>query len=201
MKTISTFVLALSLAACVSLGKQHTEGSIAFHDFGAPPAPAADTAKAAYLFALEVAGPVSLESSGIAYRLAYLDPSRRYEYAQARWASSPLNLLAQRLTQLPGHLPSGQGSVRCKARVYLTEFSQVFTRAESSQAQVDGHLSLLARDGRSLGEKRVHLILPAPSPDSRGGVAALTQAANVLAAELVEWETKMAERGELASCR
>jgi len=45
----------------------------------------------------EASAPGWLDSTGIAYRLTYIDSARPQVYAQSRWVDSPAALLTQRM--------------------------------------------------------------------------------------------------------
>ena len=192
-------ILSLALGACLTTGKRGGDSPMAVYDFGAPPVRVAIAGGIPPL-AIEVRAPYWFDSLGIEYRLAYADAARLRDYGQARWAGPPAVLVEQRLIQSLGLTPPGQGGARCLIRLDIEEFSQVFASPASSQGLLVGKVSLLDR-GRS---KREELVLriekPAPTADSRGGVAALTAAVDQAAADVDVWREGLARSGRLSVC-
>lgn len=197
MKTLIV-ALVLVLAACTAAGKRGAQPP-AVYDLGPPAAPLAGPAATPPL-ALEVRAPAWLDTPGIAYRLAYAESGRRRDYAQARWAAPPAQLVQQRLAQQLGLVQQGQGGAACLLRIDVDEFSQVFAAPERSHASLRARLRLLDRGGGALAERAVAIERLAASPDSRGGVAALTAAVEQLASEVAEWRAGLGATGKLAAC-
>jgi ABC-type uncharacterized transport system auxiliary subunit len=150
--------------------------------------------------ALEVRAPMWFDSMGIDYRLAYVDAARLREYAKARWAGPPAQLLQQRLGQQLGLSPSGQGQSRCLLRIEIAEFSQVFSSPERSLGIVQGRAILLDHSRRQVSELPISLEKPAASPDARGGVGALTAAVDQLVTDLASWEQQLSGSAAGRAC-
>lgn len=191
MRWLTGLIGCLLLAGCFTAGKRGGDAPLAIYDFG-PPAASLLTAPRRTPLALEVRAPLWFDSMGIDYRLAYVDAARLREYARARWAGPPAQLLQQRLTQQLDLSPSGQGQARCLLRLEVTEFSQIFSSAKQSRGIVQGRAVLLDRARRTLAEMPVNLERPAETPDARGGVGALILVADQLAADLAVWERQQA---------
>jgi cholesterol transport system auxiliary component len=190
-RILAVMTLSLVLAACAGGGRGRAD--IAFYDLG--PLPAARTVQdLPGAVALEVHLPAWLDNVSMNYRLAYADVQRVHAYAQARWVSSPLPLLRQRLRQ---QLGLAAGGAPCTLRIDLDDFSQSFASPTSSVAIVRGEASLLGK-GRKLQARRTLAIdVPAASADAAGGVAALADASGRLASTLAQWLKEQ----DLSACR
>lgn len=191
-------ISCLLLSACFTAGKRGGDASPAVYDLG-PPA-ARQSASGIQPLAIEVRAPYWLDSLGIHYRLAYAEPGRLREYAQARWAAPPATLVQQRLAQQLGLVPMGQGGAGCLLRLELDEFSQVFAAPQESHGVLQARLALFDRSRNRLAERTVKIERPAPSQDSRGGLAALSAAVEQLGGELGRWQEELAGGGRLKSC-
>lgn len=199
MDRLACSILCLCLAACYSGGKRGGDSPLAIYDFG-PGAPSLLAAPRKLPLALEVRAPLWFDSLGIDYRLAYVDAARLREYARARWAGPPAQMIQQRLSQQLGLSVAGQSQSRCLLRIEITEFSQVFATPDESRGVLQGRVVLLDRSRRQLAELAVNLEKPAPSPDARGGVAALTDVVARLATDLSGWEKQLIETGNPGGC-
>jgi ABC-type uncharacterized transport system auxiliary subunit len=187
MRWLVTLFLCFLLSACFTAGKRGGDSAMAVYDFGTAPASLLAAPRKEAL-ALEVRAPLWFDSQGIDYRLAYVDAARLREYARARWAGPPAQMIQQRLMQQLDYSMSGQGQVRCLVRVEITEFSQVFLAKESSKGVLQGRAILLDRSRRQVAELDLKIEKPAASQDARGGVGALSAAVEQLAADLLAWE-------------
>lgn len=196
-----TFLVAscLLLGACYSGGKRGGESALVVYDFGPPVIQSPAQPRRSEL-ALEVRAPLWMDSMGIEYRLAYAEPARPRDYTRARWAGPPAQLIQQRLVQQLGVMPAGQGRARCVLRIDIDAFNQVFADPASSRGQLLGSARLLDRSRATLATYEFKLEKPAPTADSRGGVAALTAAVDQLAGDLAAWEKSFAGSAKGAAC-
>lgn len=199
MRWLAPVLLSLCLSACFTAGKRGGESPLAIYDFGPAPSSLLSMPRKQPI-ALEVRAPLWFDSLGIDYRLAYVDQARLREYARARWAGPPAQLIQQRLSQQLGYVMAGQSQTRCLVRVEITEFSQVFTSPEASNGVLQGRVLLLDRSRRQVAEFPLGLEKPAPSSDARGGVGALTATVEQLAVDLVGWEKMLLEREASPAC-
>lgn len=199
MRWLTGILCCLLLAGCFTAGKRGGDASPIVYDFGPEPASLLPAPRKTPL-ALEVRAPLWFDSMGIGYRLAYIDAARLREYAKARWAGPPAQLLQQRLVQQLGLSPSGQGQSRCLLRIEMTEFSQIFSAPDRSRGVLQGRAVLLDRARRQLAELPVNLDKLAASQDARGGVGALTGAADQLVADLAGWERQLAGNAAAGAC-
>lgn len=177
---------------------QRGDGTPAVYDLGPPAAPR--PAASAWPLALEVRAPAWLDSPQIRYRLAYAEAKRLRVYSRARWVGPPAQLLRQRLEQRLGLLPPGQGGAACLLRIDLDEFSQVFATPEQSHGVVCARLTWLDRKRQTLAEGAPVIEQAAPSPDARGGVAALAAAVDRLGGEIARRQEELAGSGRLKAC-
>lgn len=199
MRWFAAILLCLCLSACFTSGKRGGESPLAIYDFGPAPSSLLPVPRKQAI-ALEVRAPLWFDSLGIDYRLAYIDAARLREYARARWAGPPAQMIQQRLSQQLGYVAAGQGQTRCLVRVEITEFSQVFTMAESSRGVLQGRVLLLDRSRRQVAELALDLEKPASSADARGGVEALTLTVEQLAINLFAWEKQLAAGEAARAC-
>lgn len=187
MRRLLILLLCGLLSACFTAGKRGGDSALAVYDFG-PAATSLLAAPRKQPMALEVRAPLWFDSLGIDYRLAYVDVARLREYARARWAGPPAQMIQQRLMQQLDYSISGQGQARCLVRVEITEFSQLFASPESSKGVLQGRVVLLDQSRRQLAELDLRIEKMAISQDARGGVSALTATVEQLAADLLAWE-------------
>ncbi|MBL8429609.1 MAG: membrane integrity-associated transporter subunit PqiC [Dechloromonas sp.] len=187
MRWLATFLTCCLLAACFTSGKRGGDSPLAIYDFGTAPASLL-AAPRKQPMALEVRAPLWFDTQGIDYRLAHIDAGRLREYARARWAGPPAQMMQQRLMQQLGYSMAGQSQTRCLVRVEITEFSHVFASPENSKGLLQGRAVLLDRARRQVAELDLQIEKSAPSQDARGGVSALTAAVEQLAANLLAWE-------------
>jgi len=199
MRWLTCLILCLGLSACFSSGKRGGESPLVVYDFGPMPASLLAAPRKQPL-ALEVRAPLWFDSQGIDFRLAYEDAARLREYARARWAGPPAQMIQQRLNQQLGLSTAGQSQARCLLRIEITEFSQLFATLTDSRGVLQGRVVLLDRSRRQLAELVLNLEKPSPSPDARGGVAALTGNVDQLATDLYGWEKKLMEAGNPGGC-
>lgn len=199
MRRLVVALLCLALAGCYGAGRKGGGEALAVYDFGPPATRLAEGAGFAG-FALEVRASLWFDALGIGYRLAYADPARLRDYTRARWAGPPAQMIQQRLLQKLPLVPHGQAKALCVVRVEIDEFSQIFDSPEASRGVVKGRVIVLDRSRGRIEARDLEIARAAPTPDARGGVAALTEAVNVLAIELVEWERQLRAAGRLGNC-
>jgi len=187
MRWLLTLLTCFLVSACFTAGKRGGDSPLAVYDFGSAPTRLLAAPRKQPL-ALEVRAPLWFDSLGIDYRLAYVDPARLREYARARWAGPPAQMIQQRLMQQLDYAMSGQGQTRCVLRIEITEFSQVFATPENSKGVLQGRAVLLDQSRRQVAELDLKIEKSAASQDARGGVGALSATVEQLAADLLAWE-------------
>jgi cholesterol transport system auxiliary component len=104
------------------------------------------------------------------------------------------------MVQQLGLMPAGQGRTRCVLRIDIDAFAQVFDDPATSRGQLRGRAQLLDRNRALLTIYEFRIEKPAPSADSRGGVAALTAAVDQLAVDLEIWEQSVRATGKGVAC-
>jgi cholesterol transport system auxiliary component len=182
-------VFLLALSACAL--NNPAPPSAAFYDLLARPisrtAPSIDE----LLLVEPVAAPSWLDTNAIVYRLAYAHDAKHHAYANNHWVGPPSDLLTARLVARLADSTSvvqpGQGLRSDYAlRVELLEFVQVFDSPHSSRGVVTLRASLI--NARSLvAQKGFSASTPASSPDASGAVQALSQSAEAVISEILEW--------------
>ena len=161
-------------------------------DLGPPPAwisaPVTST-----LQIVELSAAPGLAATGIAYRLAYLDPFRPEFYRDSRWVAPPAVLLTERLRQaVAAAKPTAAAAEPRLLSVELEEFSQVFSSATEARVQVRVRATLRSAlqpsSGAASERRRVfEVTLPSPSPDAAGAVRGLSQASDQLLEQVLAW--------------
>ena len=199
MRHLLIVACCLLVAACYSAGRKGGDSALAIYDLGPPEVRTEGVPKRREL-ALEVRAPLWMDSMGIEYRLAYDEPARLRDYTRARWAGPPAQLIQQRLVRKLGMRPSGQGRTRCVLRIHVDVFAQIFDDPGTSRGHLQGRAQLLDSTRALVAFYEFTIEKAAPSPDSRGGVAALTGAVDQLAHELVVWEDSARNDGQGAAC-
>ncbi len=184
MKPAHAFILALSLALAGCVGRPVAD------DVAEYALPTAAAGLSPLLRSVEVGAASWLSSKDMAYRLAYGDAERRSAYGSSRWLASPAEMLERFLGRSltgEGGAQGGTVSGQCRLRLDLDEFQQVFDSPQVSRGILAGRVSLLAQTGRPLARHSFSLSRPAPSPDARGGIAALGLATGDLSRSLLQW--------------
>jgi cholesterol transport system auxiliary component len=187
VRCLVALFLCFMVSGCFTAGKRGGDAALAVYDFGPAPTRLL-AAQRKQALALEVRAPLWFDSLGIDYRLAYVDAARLREYARARWAGPPAQMIQQRLMQQLDYAMSGQGQTSCVLRLEITEFSQVFARQESSVGILQGRAVLLDRSRRQVAALDLRIEKSSDSQDARGGVAALSATVEQLAIDLLAWE-------------
>lgn len=200
MRFLLALLLSLALTGCLTAGKRGGEQALAVYDLGPQPAQVAAPIVRNRPLAVEVRAPLWFDSMGIEYRLAYVDVARLREYARARWAGPPAQLIQQRLVQQLGLVAHGRSRASCVLRVDITEFSQIFESPVTSRAVLQGHLQWLDSGRTRLAEQAFSLSSPAPTADARGGVTAFSASIEQLTASIKDWEAAFTASGQLKGC-
>jgi cholesterol transport system auxiliary component len=193
-----TPVLVWTLAALASGGcalRPAPRAPVAYHDLGewsgAPAGPPID----ALIIVPDPAGPLWVDSDEMHYRLAYDDPSRVRRFANSQWVVSPLQMIGARLrAALAARVVRGGALADIGVpgdywlRSTVEEFGQVFDDSVKSRGVLRMRVALVRARGHALVEQRGFAAeVPAPTPDARGGVAALTQALDQCVAAVSAW--------------
>lgn len=140
----------------------------------------------------EVSVPAGLDSTMMFYRLNYANQQQPRPYAQARWVTTPSELLSQqlkaRITQAGGvALSRSDGAANVPVlRVEATDFTQSFSAPDQSTAQVGLRASVF-KDRSLVAQKTFVRQVPAPTPDAAGGAKALANASDAAIADLISW--------------
>ena len=196
---LATMLVVATLSACGTPPQR-----LAVYDFGpgATAAPQASNRMAPLppLLLAEVEAASALDGSAVLYRLLYADAQQLRPYAQARWSMPPAQLLRQRLRELLGQRRSVLAPADAVApgtlslRLELEEFSQLFSSSHSSSAllRVRATVSRSGSPPKPLGQTSLVVQVPASSADAQGGVQALAQGSDALAAQIDAWLQQVA---------
>lgn len=181
-----TLLVALGLALTACISRPTPLAAPAVHDLGLPAAPA-QASLSVPLRGIAVQGATWLNSNAMQYRYARQQTSRRFVYADNRWAAAPAQLLESRLLR---RLALAPGMSRCRLQIRLDEFIQVFDTQDSSRGVLAGELLLDGeRAGGALARQPFEIAVPAASADPAGGVVALSAAADQLGEQVLRWVT------------
>lgn len=182
---------ASALAACASKGAPNAQ-----YDFGPLPAAASPAPSSAGrigpIIVADVNGPAALDTERMHYRLLYADARQQRPYAYNQWASTPAQLLTQRLrariAQAGVQVLSATDAAASAAvlRMEVEEFAQNFDSATSSKGVLVLRASLF-RNHRLVDQKTFSGSVAAPSADAAGGARALADASDAVAADLLTW--------------
>lgn len=137
---------------------------------------------------LSVTGTEPLQSTSIAYRLAYADPFTRRAYRDTRWAAPAALLVGARMRQVAVRapvVPEGSSQPVVAVTVELEECLQTFSSANRSEVLV--RMSASVDDGQRRGFERV---LPGGS-DADGAVQAVARAVDELTPEILAWAASL----------
>jgi len=192
MRPFAVVILLFACAGCSLMGsKEPTRADFDFGPVAAARAPDASQSAQANIVVYDITAPAWMDHSPMYYRLAYQNAANPMPYAQSQWVMSPAALLTERLrsrfaASAPGEVRTVSDDPASYAlRAELFEFEQVFDRPDRSR----GVLRLRATlEGKGVWAQRTFAIeKPAPTADAAGGVSALTQCSDELAALIVEW--------------
>jgi cholesterol transport system auxiliary component len=173
----AVLILTLALAGC-GIGRVPAPPTVFDLGMDATPVPALPSREPISLVFQAVP---SLSDTSVIWRVG--DSAAPKAYATYRWASSPTDLVHQRIADRL----SRQGPVLNERVSLQTPQLQVFLAdGQSSEGRI--LLQAVLVNGRAvLGQKRIAVQAPAPTQDAAGGVAALRQASNEAADQLAQW--------------
>lgn len=182
---ILTLTVATTLAGC-GIGRVGAPPSVFDLGLDAKPVP---TLPARAPIALSLQAVPVLSDTSVIWRVG--DSAAPKAYATYRWASSPSELVRQRITDRL----SRQGAVLAdrvnlqmpQLQLSLMQFEQVYAEdGQSSEGRV--LLQAVLVNGRAVvDQKRIQVRMPAATQDAAGGVAALRQATDEAADQLAQW--------------
>lgn len=177
--------LALALAGC-GIGRVAEPPQVFDLGLDARPVPALPAREA---IALTFQAAPTLSDSSMIWRVG--DSAAPRSYATYRWASSPAELVRQRIADRlsrQGPVLNDRVSLQTpQLQVSLVQFEQVFAEdGRSSQGLV--LLQAVLLNGRAVvDQKRIQVQAPAPTQNAEGGVTALRQATDEAADQLAQW--------------
>lgn len=192
-RALLILTLTTVLAGC-GIGRVASPPSVFDLGLDAKPVPALPT-RAPIALSLQAAP--ALSDTSMIWRVG--DSAAPKAYATFRWASSPSELVRQRITDRL----SRQGPVLAdrvnlqmpQLQLSLMQFEQVYAEdGQSSEGRV--LLQAVLLNGRNVvDQKRIQVQAPAPTQDAAGGVAALRQATDEAADQLAQWLADVTRQG------
>lgn len=192
-RALLILTLTTVLAGC-GIGRVASPPSVFDLGLDAKPVPALP-ARAPIALSLQAAP--TLSDTSMIWRVG--DSAAPKAYATFRWASSPSELVRQRITDRL----SRQGPVLAdrvnlqmpQLQLSLMQFEQVYAEdGQSSEGRV--LLQAVLLNGRNVvDQKRIQVQAPAPTQDAAGGVAALRQATDEAADQLAQWLADVTRQG------
>lgn len=192
--TVLAATAALLLTGCAGSKVQDNTT----YDFGpaamgaTPASQGAATATPAALVVMDATGPDALENERMYYRLNYADALQAHTYANSRWASSPLQLVTQRIkTRLAQSgikvLSATDASTGVPLlRVEVEDFVHAFGGVSQSEGQLTLRASLF-NDHRLVDQRSFTRATPAASADAAGGARALAASMDGITADMLAW--------------
>lgn len=150
----------------------------------------------------EIRAPAWLSSTRMYYRLDYRTEAELAAYRWSEWIAPPPVLLAEVLQGALAEMsrwkavigPVASADADVTLRLTLNGFQQVFTSRTRSVGVVDVTVTLMRET--LIAQRRYHIPIPAPAPNARGGVKALSRASRKLAGRIQNWlASVLAENG------
>lgn len=199
-RLLATIAILSILAGCAATrAGGRGQGNVQF-DFGPLPTSApAVTAPLPALVIPNVTGPASLDNQRMLYRLNYANPMQARFYAQNHWASTPLDLVTQRIkariaqggTTVLSATDASNGAYLL--RIEIDDFSHTFASTTESAGVVRLRASLF-EGSRFIGQKTFVQSTPAPSADATGGAQALAGATDAVSDGIIAWIAALPKR-------
>lgn len=140
----------------------------------------------------ELNAPGTLDSNAMLYRLQYDNAQLLRPYAQHHWSMPPAQLFAQRVKS---RIAAAGGTVLGVAdgvadlpilRIELDEFSQVFSSATQSEAQITMRVSLIKKN-KLIAQQYFAFATASGSADASGGAKAMQKTADRSISAILVW--------------
>lgn len=192
---IRTYSLMLIALAIVLTGCSSAPAQKQSYDFGPLSASASASTAITPTLAISLAdinAPASLDSTAMLYRLQYDNAQQARPYAQHRWSMPPAQLLTQRLkTRIAaagGTVIASRDAVSSLPvlQMDLDEFSQLFSSASSSIAQIQ-ILATVFKGRNLLAQRSFQQQVVTPTADAPGGAKAMVTASDALISDVITW--------------
>ncbi|HEY1043407.1 MAG TPA: ABC-type transport auxiliary lipoprotein family protein [Telluria sp.] len=191
-RLLATIAIVSVLAGCAATRGGRAPGNVQF-DFGPLPASAPATAtQLPPLVIPNVTGPAALDNQRMLYRLNYANPMQARFYSQNHWASTPLELITQRVkariaqggTKVLSATDASNGAYLL--RIEVDDFAHTFASATESAGVLRLRASLF-EGSRFIDQKTFIQSTPAPSADATGGARALAGATDAVSDGIIAW--------------
>jgi len=197
MKTFPFSVLSLCVLTSFLSGCITPPAPVSMYDFGiAPTQSGAANCNLAPLYLADISSSATIDSNLMLYRLLYDNDQQTHAYAAHRWSMTPSQLLSLRIkSQLAANnvnlVDLGMANPNgWQLRLDLNDFTQNFTDATHSYAQLEVRASLL-RANQLVAQTTFKERADAASPDAPGGARSMRTASDALIADLNNWLCKL----------
>jgi cholesterol transport system auxiliary component len=194
---LSISLIISSLVACVSLNK--TKPNIAIYDFGLS-VPTENPSEnnqpiISKIFLEEPVAAESLQNNKIRYRLNYQNSLRVFYYSESRWAATPAELFASKLSKM---VSVANNPMTCSLKLKIEAFDHVFQTPSASEGLVQLSVSLIEKKSKKIiSSQLITESVTSASPNAQGGTAALQQASENALKKVINWGNAIADRSEL----
>lgn len=140
--------------------------------------------------------PVWLNTTDLYYQLDYSDTQRLSAYSDSQWVAAPPQILEHLLQDgvVAGNMwkavigPESGTPADYALRVDLSDFKQSFAAPRRSYGVLHARATLSRENPQSIVAQRTFdYRVPAPSPNARGGVDALSQAGQRFVTDVNQW--------------
>ncbi|AZP11595.1 ABC transporter [Undibacterium parvum] len=189
---LAKLCLSLSMATLLQACAGSATAPRFNYDFGALPISSlASNAKIAISLA-DVSAPATLDSNAMLYRLDYDNAQMLRPYAQHRWSMPPAQLMTQRIK---ARMATADATVVSVAdgvsdlpilKIDLDEFTQIFSSASQSHAQISLRATLVKRN-KLIAQRYFSLATKSDSADAPGGAKAMQIAVDSSISEIMLW--------------
>jgi cholesterol transport system auxiliary component len=192
---LSLCLVTSSLVACVSLNK--AKPNIAIYDFGLSIPIESNQQIVSKVFLSKPVAAESLQQNKFRYRLNYQNPLRVFYYSESRWAATPAELFASKLSKM---VNVANNPMTCSLKLKIEAFDHVFQTSSVSEGFVQLNVSLVEiKSQKIISSQLITENVASASPNAQGGAAALQQASENMLKKVINWGNTIADNNEL--CR
>jgi|GEM_PF-493038 len=188
---ISSLFLS-TLVACVGLNK--SKQNIAVYDFGLS-VPDETKPKITLKLSLEeLSAADTLNQQNIRYRLNYQNPTRVFVYNDSRWATTPTELLLNKLSKM---VSLRQPSMNCGLQLKIEAFDHVFQTKTISDGFIQMSATVVEKKSKKIISSQLMTeSVRSLSANAQGGTAAMQQASENALKKAIQWANEIADNNE-----
>jgi ABC-type uncharacterized transport system auxiliary subunit len=209
MRHFILLIICLSLSACIGVNK--TRQNMIVYDFGLTVPGKNQQLITLKIPVEEISTAEALNHSKMRYRLNYQNPARIFSYSESRWASTPSELLASRLSTLSSLAPLANDtplqnpnnkSANCSLKLKIETFDHVFQSASISEGIVQLNASLIEKKSKQIiTNQLITASVSSATPDAQGGAGALQKASENALRAALNWGNMMSEKNNLCESK